>query len=211
MFRTVIADIKAVARNDPAASNLVETLLCHTPLHAIFLHRIAHALYRLRLPVVPRMISVFARLWTGVEIHPGAHIGPGFFIDHGTGTVIGQTTVIGKDCVLFHNVTLGGTGKHHGKRHPTLEDNVYIGTGAVILGPVTIGRNSRVGAEAFIFMRDVPPDCTVVGTPARIVRRDGRKVDLELPPCHVVISDVIHAPQVIRRPVDAAAARENLA
>jgi len=211
MFKTMLADIRAVEKNDPAASNVVETLFCHTPLHAIFLHRIAHALYRLGLPVVPRMISVAARFWTGVEIHPGAQIGPGFFIDHGTGTVIGQTAVIGRNCVLFHNVTLGGTGKHHGKRHPTLEDNVYVGTGAVVLGPVTIGRNARVGAESFIFMKDVPADCTVVGTPARIVRQYGRKVDLELPPCRFPVPDVVHTPEVVKRPVDAAAAGESLA
>ena len=211
MFKTVLADIRAVAKNDPAARNVVETLLCHTPLHAIFLHRIAHFLYRLHIPIIPRIISVGAHFWTGVEIHPGAHIGPGFFIDHGTGTVVGETAVIGKDCVLFHNVTLGGTGKHHGKRHPTLEDNVYVGTGAVVLGPVTIGRNSRVGAEAFIFMKDVPPQCTVVGTPARIVRMNGRKVDLELPSCKVFIPNTLCVPQAVERSVDAAAAKESLA
>ena len=211
MLRTLLADIRAVARNDPAASNVAETVLCHTPLHAIFLHRIAHSLYRLHIPVIPRMISVLAHFWTGVEIHPGAQIGPGFFIDHGTGTVIGQTTVIGKDCVLFHNVTLGGTGKHHGKRHPTLEDNVYVGTGAVVLGPVTIGQNSRVGAEAFIFMKDVPPDCTVVGTPARIVRMKGRKVDLDLLPCRMAVPGLVCMPQVVKRQVDTAAAEESLA
>ncbi len=112
MFKSLIADIKAVARNDPAAANVVETLLCHTPLHAIALHRIAHLLHRMKIPVIPRMISVFARFLTGVEIHPGARIGPGFFIDHGTGTVIGETTIIGENCVLFHNVTLGGTGNY---------------------------------------------------------------------------------------------------
>jgi len=207
----MIADVRAVGKNDPAARNVIETLLCHTPLHAIFLHRIAHVLYHLGIPVIPRLISVFARFLTGVEIHPGARIGPGFFIDHGTGTVIGETTIIGKNCVLFHNVTLGGTGKHKAKRHPTLEDNVYMGTGAVVLGPVTVGRNSRVGAESFVFMKDVPPDCTVVGTPGRIVRQDGRKVSLDLPPCKVAIPDAVPSPQAIKRPVDAATTEEGFA
>jgi len=211
MFKSLIADIKAVAKNDPAAANIAETLLCHTPLHAIFLHRIAHSLHHLKIPVIPRLISVFARFLTGVEIHPGARIGPGFFIDHGTGTVIGETTVIGKNCVLFHNVTLGGTGKHGGKRHPTLEDNVYVGTGAVILGAVTVGENSRVGAESFIFMKDIPPNSTVVGTPGRIVRQNGRKVDLELPPCKIAVPDTTPSPETARRPIDAAATEDGLA
>jgi len=211
MFKTIISDFKAVRKNDPAARNSLETLLCHTPLHAIFLHRIAHWLYRLGLPVVPRMVSVFSRFITGVEIHPGAQIGPGFFIDHGTGTVVGETAIIGKDCVLFHNVTLGGTGKHEGKRHPTLEDNVYIGTGAVILGPVTIGSNTRVGAESFVFMKDVPPNCTVVGTPARIVRQDGRKVDLELQSCAAGVPGVISNSKPFKVPADAAATEKGLA
>jgi serine O-acetyltransferase len=205
MFSKIIADIKAVKRNDPAARNVVETLLCHTPLHAIFLHRLAHPLYRIGFPIVPRLISVFARFFTGVEIHPGARIGRGFFIDHGTGTVIGETAEIGDDCVLFHNVTLGGTGKHGGKRHPTLEDNVYIGTGAVILGPVRIGRNSRVGAGSFIFMRDIPRNCTVVGAPGRIVRRDGRKTDLEPPPCSFAIPENTAIIRPIPESIDAAA------
>jgi serine O-acetyltransferase len=211
MFKALIADIKAVAKNDPAAANVVETLLCHTPLHAIFLHRIAHGLSRLKIPVIPRLISVFARFLTGVEIHPGARIGPGFFIDHGTGTVIGETAIIGKNCVLFHNVTLGGTGKHGGKRHPTLEDNVYIGTGAVILGAVTVGENSRVGAESFVFMKDIPPNSTVVGTPGRIVRQNGHKVDLELPPCKITIPQTELSSATVKRSVDAAVAEDRLA
>jgi serine O-acetyltransferase len=210
MFKTLAADFKAVRKNDPAAHNSLETLLCHTPLHAIFLHRIAHGLYSLGIPVIPRLISVFSRFWTGVEIHPGAQIGPGFFIDHGTGTVVGETAIIGRDCVLFHNVTLGGTGKHGGKRHPTLEDNVYIGTGAVILGPVTVGSNTRVGAESFVFMKDVPANCTVVGTPARMVRLDGRKVDLELPPCKVRVPGVIPNSKPFKHAVDATRAEEGL-
>ncbi len=175
-------DVEAVRRNDPAAKSHLETLLFHTTLHAIWLHRLAHWLHtRLRLPLSPRFIGALSRFWTGVEIHPAAKIGRRCFIDHGTGVVVGETAEIGDDCVLFHNVTLGGTGKHQGKRHPTLEDNVYVGTGAILLGPVTVGRNSKIGANSFVRMRDVPPDCTVVGVPARIVRKDGKRVDLELP------------------------------
>ena len=178
-----LEDLRAVRRNDPAARNVVETLLCHTPLHAIWIHRAAHFLHAtLRIPVVPRLLSVLARFWTGIEIHPGARIGQGFFIDHGTGTVIGETAEIGDRCTLFHNVTLGGTGKQHGKRHPTLEDDVYVGTGAVLLGPIRVGRNARIGANSFVFMHDVPADCTAVGNPARIVKHLGQRVERELPP-----------------------------
>jgi serine O-acetyltransferase len=183
MFRTFLEDLKAVERNDPAANNRLETLLCHSPLHAIALYRIAHVLHtRLRIPLLPRLISTFARFLTGVEIHPGAKIGRSFFIDHGTGVVIGETSEIGDDCVMFHNVTLGGTGKHRGKRHPTVCDNVFIGTSATLLGPITVGSNAKIGANSFIRMHDVPPDCTAAGSPARIVKRDGRLVDESLPP-----------------------------
>jgi serine O-acetyltransferase len=183
MFRTFLEDLKAVERNDPAANNRLETLLCHSPLHAIALYRIAHVLHtRLRIPLLPRLISTFARFLTGVEIHPGAKIGRSFFIDHGTGVVIGETSEIGDDCVMFHNVTLGGTGKHRGKRHPTVCDNVFIGTSATLLGPITVGSNAKIGANSFIRMHDVPPDCTAAGSPARIVKRDGRLVDEPLAP-----------------------------
>jgi serine O-acetyltransferase len=181
MFRKIVRDIRAVAENDPAAHNLVETLFCHTPLHAIIAYRVAHQFHRLRIPLLPRVITTLAKMLTGVEIHPAAVIGEGFFIDHGIGVVIGETAQVGRNCVMFHNVTLGGTGKHRGKRHPTVQDNVFIGTNSVLLGPITVGANSRIGANSFIIMHDVPPDCTVVGTPARIVRQNGRKVDLPLP------------------------------
>ncbi len=183
MLRAFLEDLDAVQRHDAAARSRLETLLCHTPLHAIALHRVAHYLHeRLRLPVLPRLLSVLARFWTGVEIHPGARIGRRFFIDHGTGVVIGETAEIGDDCVIFHNVTLGGTGKHGGKRHPTVRDGVYIGTGATLLGPICVGSRARIGANSFLHMRDVPADCTAVGTPARLVRRSGLRVDEELPP-----------------------------
>jgi serine O-acetyltransferase len=181
MFQAFAEDLNAVVQNDPAATSRFETLLCHLPLHAVWAYRVAHFVReRLRIPLVPRLLSTFARFVTGVEIHPGARIGRAFFIDHGSGVVIGETAEIGDDCVIFHNVTLGGTGKHRGKRHPTVGDNVLIGTGATLLGPITIGSNSRVGANSFIHMHDVPPGCTAVGTPARLIKRDGVRVDEEL-------------------------------
>ncbi len=182
MFGQWLDDLRAVKVNDPVAGSLLETLLCHTPLQAILLYRIAHALQtHLHVPLLPRLLSAFGRFLTGVEIHPAAEIGRRFFIDHGTGVVIGATAEIGDDCVLFHNVTLGGTGKHKGKRHPTLRNNVFIGTGATLLGPVTVGDNAKVGAGAFVNMRDVPAGATVVGMPARIVKQDGVRVERELP------------------------------
>ena len=182
MFGILAEDLRAVQINDPAAKSRLETALCHSPLHAIWIYRFAHWLHAsLRVPVLPRMLSTFGRFLTGVEIHPGARIGHRFFIDHGTGVVIGETASIGDDCVLFHNVTLGGTGKHHGKRHPTLEDRVYVGTGATLLGPITVGAGARIGAGSFVRMHDVPADCTVVGAPARLVKLGGVRVDKELP------------------------------
>jgi serine O-acetyltransferase len=175
-------DMEAVRANDPAATSGVETLLCHAPLHAIALYRVAHLLHgRAGLRLLARVLSNLARFLTGVEIHPAARIGRRFFIDHGVGVVIGETAEIGDDCVMFHNVTLGGTGKHRGKRHPTVRDNVFLGTGATLLGPITVGSNAKVGAGSFVRMHDVPPDSTVVGIPARLVKRDGRRVDEELP------------------------------
>ncbi len=181
LFRTIYRDYRAVRKNDPASKNGLETLLCHTPLHAIFLYRIGHALHGMAIPLLPRILSILARFWAGVEIHPGARIGLDFFIDHGTGVVIGETAVIGNECILFHNVTLGGTGKFRGKRHPTLADRVYVGTNSVLLGPIQVGSHSYVGANSFIFMRDVPPHSTVAGTPARILKLNGERVDLPLP------------------------------
>jgi serine O-acetyltransferase len=176
---SIIEDIKAIYRNDPAARNL--EILLYSGFHAVFIHRFTHLLWRLRIPFLPRLLSQISRFLTGVEIHPGARIGKGFFIDHGMGVVIGETTEIGKNCVLFHNVTLGGTGKHKGKRHPTIGDNVMIGTGAIILGPVRVGNNVRIGANTFILMRDVPDNTTVAGTPGRIVKMNGQEVSMKLP------------------------------
>ncbi len=178
MFRTSLGDLRAVRANDPAAKSHVEAFLFHTPFHAIVCYRIAHFLHaRLRVPLVARFVSALARFLTGVEVHPAARIGERFFIDHGTGVVIGETAEIGDDCVMFHNVTLGGTGKHRGKRHPTIGDHVYIGTGATLLGPITVGSNAKIGAGSFIRMHDVPANCTAAGTPARLVKRNGERVD----------------------------------
>lgn len=182
MPKTILEDIRAVRRNDPAAHGWLEVLLCHTPLHAILLHRLAHWLHaRLGFRLVARLLSVWSRFWTGVEIHPGARIGRGFFLDHGTGVVIGETAVVGDYCVMFHNVTLGGTGKYHGQRHPIVGDHVFIGTNAILLGPIHVGDRAKVGANAFVVNRDIPPDATVVGTPARIVKLGGERTDAELP------------------------------
>ena len=184
MLRTIIRDIKAVKKNDPAAKNVIETLLCHTPLHAIIMYRFYHSLNNLRIPILPRFLSVISRFLTGIEIHPGAKIGDSFFIDHGIGVVVGETAEVGDDCVLFHNVTLGGTGHHKDKRHPTLGNNVLVGTGSVILGPVFVGHNVNVGAKTVVINRDVPSHCTVVGTPGRIIKLEGEKVDMALPLAH---------------------------
>lgn len=175
----IIEDIKAIYRNDPAVRNI--EFLLYPGLHAILTHRFTHLLWRLKIPLIPRLLSQISRFFTGIEIHPGARIGKGFFIDHGMGVVIGETTEIGDNCVLFHNVTLGGTGKHKGKRHPTIGNNVMIGTGAILLGPIKVGNNVRIGANTFILMRDVPHNTTVAGTPGRIVKMNGQEVDIKLP------------------------------
>ncbi len=176
--------IDVVFEKDPAACNIFE-VLTYQGLHAIFFHRIAHALYTWGVPFLPRLISQFARLVTaGIEIHPGARIGKRFFIDHGTGVVIGETAEIGDNVMLYHQVTLGATGwwKHRGdgrvKRHPTIEDNVTIGVGASILGPITIGHDSKIGAMALV-LQSLPPHSVVVAQPAQLVHRQGAKTELE--------------------------------
>jgi serine O-acetyltransferase len=168
-------DIKVIFQRDPAAGNIFEVLM-YQGLWAIWFHRLAHLLYWLRIPVIPRLISQIGRFLTQIEIHPGAKIGRGFFIDHGVGVVIGETAEIGRDVTVFQGVTLGGTGVKKGKRHPTIGDGVVIGAGAIILGSITIGDNSRIGAAAVV-TKAVPPNSTVVGNPSRIVRMEGKKVD----------------------------------
>lgn len=162
-----LSDLQAVYKRDPAARNRLEVLFCYPGLQAIWLHRLAHAFYRFKLPVLPRLISHFNRFLTGIEIHPGAQIGRGVFIDHGMGVVIGETAIVGDGTIIYQDVTLGGTGKETGKRHPTLGRNVIVGAGAKVLGNLSIGDNVRIGA-ASVVLRNVPSDCTVVGIPGRI-------------------------------------------
>ncbi|MFC1806750.1 serine O-acetyltransferase EpsC [Candidatus Omnitrophota bacterium] len=169
-------EIKAIFDRDPAARNSIEVIVTYAGLHALIAHRVANTLLRLKVPLFPRLISQIARHFTGIEIHPGATIGNDFFIDHGMGVVIGETTIIGDNVTLFQGVTLGGTGKEQGKRHPTIGKNVVVGTGAKILGNIIIGDNSYVGANAVV-IRDVPPNSTVVGVPGRITKQDGKRMD----------------------------------
>jgi len=172
MFHTVKEDIKVVFERDPAARTAIETLTACPGLHAILLHRLNHWLWKKRLYLLARISAHFARFITGIEIHPGAIIGQRFFIDHGMGIVIGETAEIGDDVSIYHGVTLGGTTWKKGKRHPTLENNVVIGAGAKVLGPITIGEGSRVGCNAVV-VKDTPPGSTVVGVPGHvIVKRD---------------------------------------
>lgn len=171
-------DFRAVFERDPAARGfwaVLVVLLTYPGFHAIVLHRVAHFLHRLGIPVVPNLVMWMGRLLTGVEIHPAARIGGGFFIDHGFGVVIGETAEIGRNATLYQGVTLGGTGKETGKRHPTLGDNVVVGAGAKVLGNITVGNNVYIGANAVV-LSPVPDDCTVVGVPGRCVRQDGVRV-----------------------------------
>lgn len=176
MLNTIVADFRIIFERDPAARNWLEVLLCYPGLHAIICHRLAHRLYILGVPLIPRLISQIARLITGIEIHPGAVLGKGIFIDHGMGVVIGETTVVGNYTLLYQGVTLGGTGKDVEKRHPTLGENVIVGAGAKVLGNLQIGTNVRIGAGSVV-LRHVPPNCTVVGVPGRIVSQLGKRVD----------------------------------
>lgn len=176
MFRTIKSDIQTVFDNDPAARSVFEVIFTYAGLHAIWCHRIAHWFYRRRLFTIARIISQINRFFTGIEIHPGAKIGKRFFIDHGMGVVIGETCEIGDDVMLYHGVTLGGSGKEKGKRHPTVGNNVVIGAGAQVLGSIKIGDNSRIGANAVV-LKEVPPNSTVVGNPGRVVKRNGVRVD----------------------------------
>jgi serine O-acetyltransferase len=170
MFRTIREQIETVFREDPAAKSTLEILLCYPGLHAILLHRLSHRLHRAGVPLFPRLISQFSRWITGIEIHPGAKIGRRFFIDHGMGVVIGETAEIGDDVLLYQGVTLGGTGKECGKRHPTIGNHVVVGTGAKVLGNILVGDGSRIGAGSVV-VRPVPPGSTVVGIPGKVVRR----------------------------------------
>ena len=163
-------DIKVIYENDPAAKNLLEVILCYPGLHALIAHRLAHRLYKWHIPLIPRIISYITRIITGIEIHPGAIIGRRCFIDHGEGIVIGETTIIGDDVLIYQQVTLGGTGKESGKRHPTIGNSVILGAGAKVLGNINIGDYVRVGAGSVV-IDDVPENSTVVGVPGRVVHR----------------------------------------
>jgi serine O-acetyltransferase len=184
MFKTIHDDIQSVLDRDPAARNVVEVLLCYPGLHAIWAHRLSHRLWRSGLKLFARWISQLSRSLTGIEIHPGATIGHNFFIDHGMGVVIGETAEVGNNVTLYHGVTLGGTSLHKTKRHPTIEDHVVIGAGAKVLGAITIGANSRIGANAVV-VRSAPRDSVIVGVPGQVVVRDHslhtptEKADLE--------------------------------
>ena len=163
-------DIKVIYEKDPAANNIIEVLFCYPGLQALISHRIAHKLAYWGVPFIPRYISYLTRIITGIEIHPKARIGNRLFIDHGEGVVIGETTIIGDDVLIYQQVTLGGTGNDHGKRHPTIGNNVIIGAGAKVLGNITIGDNTRIGAGSVV-VDNVPENCTVVGIPGRIVQQ----------------------------------------
>ena len=174
-FREVGEDIQAVLNRDPAARNSLEVLVCYPGIWALILHRPAHWCYRMHLKLLGRIISQLARFFTGIEIHPGATIGRRCFIDHGMAVVIGETTEIGDDVTIYQGVTLGGTGKDVGKRHPTIGNGVVVSSGAKILGPFKVGDNSKIGAGSVV-LKEIPPNCTVVGIPGQIVKQGGKKV-----------------------------------
>lgn len=175
-LQDVAATVQAVKSRDPAARSTAEVLFLYSGVHAVIAHRKAHKLLEDGHPFLARVVSQTARHFTGIEIHPGAKIGKGLLIDHGMGVVIGETAEIGDNCTIYQGVTLGGTGKDVGKRHPTLGDNVMVGAGAKILGPVTVGSGSKVAANAVV-LHEVPADCTAVGIPAKVVRRGGQRVN----------------------------------
>lgn len=190
MFERLKCDINAVFDRDPAADNMLEVLLAYSGLHALLIHRFSHWLYSKGLRTIPRLLSQLARFFTGIEIHPGAEIGCGFFIDHGMGVVIGETTEIGDNVTLYQGVTLGGTGKERGKRHPTIGDDVVVGAGAKVLGSITIGDDAKIGAGSVV-LKDVEENSTVVGIPGRVVIRDGERVHPEKDLAHGDLPDPI--------------------
>ena len=196
MLSALITDFRIIFERDPAARNWLEVLFCYPGLQALLSHRFCHWLHILGIPFIPRLISQFSRFVTGIEIHPGATIGKGVFIDHGMGVVIGETAIIGDYSLIYQGVTLGGTGKESGKRHPTLGENVVVGAGAKVLGNIHIGNNVRIGAGSVV-LRDVPSDCTVVGIPGRVIYRSGVRVN---PLEHGCLPD--SEAQVIRTLVD---------
>jgi len=173
IFRQISHDIRVVFERDPAAKSIWEVIFCYPGFHAILFHRVAHWMYLHKMVLIPRMISQLSRFFTGIEIHPGAKIGQGFFIDHGTGVVIGETAEVGDNVTIYQGVTLGGTGKEKGKRHPTIGNNVVIGAGAKVLGSFKVGDNVKIGAGSVVLNKSIPSDTTVVGVPARVVLHRG--------------------------------------
>ena len=191
-------DIQAVLDRDPAARNALEVILCYPSFRAVRRHRRAHWLWNHNFKLLARMVSQKTRRLTGIEIHPGATIGEGLFIDHGMGVVIGETAEIGNNVTLYQDVTLGGTGKDVGKRHPTIGDNVVVGSGAKVLGPFTVGEGSKIGASAVV-LKEVPPHCTVVGNPGRVVRQNNQKVVIDL--------DQVNLPDPVKERIQTLTAR----
>lgn len=179
LFKNIAYDVQAVMERDPAARSKIEVFLLYPGIQAVAWHRVSHFLYKHNLKFLARWISQCTRFWTGIEIHPGATIGRGLFIDHGMGVVIGETTVVGDNCTIYQGATLGGTGKEKGKRHPTLGNNVMVGSGAKVLGPFTVGDNSKIAAGAVV-LSEVPPNSTCVGVPAKIVKCEGVRVEPDL-------------------------------
>lgn len=200
IFKRMREDMDVVFEQDPAARTYLEVFLTYSGLHAIWAHRIAHALYKRKLYFIARLISQISRFFTGIEIHPGAVIGRRFFIDHGMGVVIGETCEIGDNVTIYQGVTLGGTGHEKGKRHPTIKDNVLIAAGAKVLGAITIGENSKVGSGSVV-LRDVPDNCTVVGIPGRIVKQDGKRVSQKLDH-HILPDPVIEYIENLQKQID---------
>jgi len=193
-------EIKATRERDPAAKSNLEVLLLYPGVHAVINHRVAHFLWNRKIPFLPRFLSQISRFCTGIEIHPGAQIGKGLFIDHGMGVVIGETTIIGNDVTLFQGVTLGGTGKETGKRHPTLGNNIVIGAGAKVLGNIKIGSNSYIGANAVV-IKEVPQNATVVGVPGRVTKQEGKKIDIKLDHIHI-LDPVMQNCEVMRKRIE---------
>ena len=200
MFKRLSETLGAYQARDPAARSKLEIFLLYPGVHALIFHRVSHWLYRHKCFFLARLNSQLARHLTGIEIHPGARIGRRFVIDHGMGIVIGETTEIGDDCLIYHGVTLGGTGKDQGKRHPTLGNNVLVSTGAKVLGPFKVGDNSRIAANAVV-LSEIPPNATAVGVPARVVRIAGEKVD------YASSVDQIHVTDPVQKELQAISSR----
>ena len=203
IIKTIRSDLAIIKERDPAARGILEIFLCYPGFQAIFLHRLSHKLWNMKLPLIPRILSQVNRSLTGIEIHPGAKIGKKVFIDHGMGVVIGETAEIGDNCLLYQGVTLGGTGKSNGKRHPTLEENVVVGAGAKVLGSIIVGANTRIGAGSVV-VRSVQGNSTVVGIPGRVVHQSGVKIN---PLAHSALPDA--EANVIRNLMDRIDTLEN--